>query len=272
MSHFQDKVAIVTGGASGLGKALCHELAQRGAKVIVLDIDIGGAKSLADSISENYQDAYAIELDATDTDAVTSALEEIAATQGSIDFMFNNAGMGMAAEVRDISIEDWKKIIDLNLFGVIHGTAAAYFIMLRQGKGHIVNIASFAGLVGLPTATPYSTSKFAVVGLSTALRAEAADLGVKVSVACPGNIKTPFFDSATVMNVDRKKVFDLVPGKMMTPEKAATKILDGVQRNQAVIVFPFPVRLLWWLHRINPALTSPLAKRLVKGFRNLRGD
>jgi NAD(P)-dependent dehydrogenase (short-subunit alcohol dehydrogenase family) len=182
VSHFEDKVVIVTGGASGIGRALCEELGQRGAKVIVADINVEGAEQVASAITTTGGLARAAPLDVSQVEAVQKLIEETAAEQGWLDFMFNNAGICMVGEVRDMDLEQWRRIVDVNLWGVIHGTTSAYQLMLGQGFGHIINIASADGLMPFPMMTAYSTTKHAVIGLSTGLRAEAAELGVKVSV------------------------------------------------------------------------------------------
>ena len=265
---FEGKVTIVTGGASGLGKALCELLARCGATVIVVDIDGQGAEQVASAIAEEGGRAQAAHIDVTNADAMWGLAHGVADEHGSLDYMFNNAGIGIAAEVRDIDTACWHCIVDVNLRGVIHGTAAAYDVMVQQGSGHIVNMGSLAGLVGCPTATPYVATKAAVVGLSTSLRAEGQALGVKVSVVCPGFVRTPFYERAKVVNADREKLFG--PFKMMSPEDAAAATLKGVVRNKAVIVFPLAGRVAWLLHRIHPALLAPFHGKIVRDFRVLR--
>ncbi len=270
---YAEKVAIVTGGASGIGRAVCELLAARGASVVVADVNGDGAGQVAEGIAAKGAKAKAAILDVTDAEAVQRLIEDTACEHGRLDYLFNNAGVTQAAEARDLSAADWRRVIEINLMGVIHGVAAAYPLMVEQGFGHIVNTASVAGLIGCPTATPYAASKYAVVGLSTSLRCEAADLGVKVSVVCPGFVDTAIYESAQVVNADRRKVYGMIPVKMMAAHKAARAILRGVAKNRAVIVFPFTHgRLPWWLHRLHPALLAPFGNRLVRGFRRLRKE
>jgi short-subunit dehydrogenase len=184
--------------------------------------------------------------------------------------MFNNAGIGIGGEARDLTLEHWLRIINVNLLGVIHGITAAYPLMVRQGFGHIVNTASLAGLIGDPIGIPYVASKFAIVGLSHTLRVEAAGLGVKVSVVCPGYVQTPVWDSPLLKI--KKEDLPKPLFKMMDVTKAARRIIKGVERNQAFIVFPFHARLLWWLHRLSPGLLEPIGRKMVKDFRAVRID
>jgi short-subunit dehydrogenase len=272
VDHFKNKYAVVTGGASGIGRALCEALGKRGTLVIVADVNAEGAEDVASVIRSSGGRAKAKPLDVSQGDKVQSLLEEVFSEHKQIDYMFNNAGIAVGAEMYDIDFELWRKIIDINLMGVVHGTKAAYWIMMRQGFGHIVNISSLSGLIGHPTAIPYAATKSSVIGLSTSLRAEAVESGVKVSVACPGFVQTGIFDAATMINARREDVISNIPFKMMDAEQAAEKILRGVERNRAIIVFPFYARFLWWLYRLHPGLIAPVARKMVQDFRRARSS
>ncbi len=155
--------------------------------------------------------------------------------------------------------------------GVVYGATEAYSIMCKQGSGHIVNISSQAGLHSVPGTTSYATAKHGVVGLSTSLRAEGAGLGVKVSVVCPGAVKTRIVEDAHIPNEDVQNFFTAFPDSlMMSADKAAGIILDEVARNKAIIVFPFSAKVLWWLFRINPSILNPFNKGGLKQLRKLR--
>src|SRR5437870_2348952 len=177
---FKDKIAIVTGGASGIGRCLSSDLARRGAVVVIADINFEAAEEAVDAILTEGGIAFAARLDVTCADDVQSLVDETIAHHGRLDYMFNNAGTTVIGEVRDLGLDECRRVMDVNFWGVLHGTYAAYQAMVRQGFGHIVNVASGYGLTPGPTLVPYSASKHAVVGLSQSLRAEAADLGVKV--------------------------------------------------------------------------------------------
>lgn len=132
---FKEKIAIVTGGASGIGRALCEALSRKGAIVVVADIDNEGAKQVASTITALGRRAQAHYLDVSQPEAVQKLVAETVTTYGHLDYMFNNAGIGIAGEARDMSLEQWQRIIEVNLWGVIHGTRSAYQVMSQQGFG-----------------------------------------------------------------------------------------------------------------------------------------
>jgi NAD(P)-dependent dehydrogenase (short-subunit alcohol dehydrogenase family) len=272
MSYFGEKIALVTGAASGIGRALAEELSRRGATVIVSDLNLDGATEVSSAINRSGGRASAAMLDVTREDDVVKLVDDTVAQYGRLDFIFNNAGIGVGGEARDLTVKHWRRIVDINLFGVIHGTNAAYAVMVKQGFGHIVNTGSLAELIGAPTMTPYATTKYAVVGMSTSLRAEAEGLGVKVSVVCPGFIQTGIFEAATFARSNSQTFLNLIPFRLMDAHSAARKILRGVERNRAIIVFPAYARLFWWLGRISPGLIAPLGRKTVNDFRRTRSD
>ncbi len=274
MNTFKDKVAFVTGGASGIGRALCMELGKREAIVVAADIDEQGAKEVAASITSNGGRAKAYHLDVTKAEDIQKLIDETYSEYGRLDFMFNNAGIAIFGEVRDAQLDHWINLININQVGVIQGTLAAYEKMIEQGTGHIVNTASISGLTPYPICVPYTITKHAVVGLTTSLRLEAAGLGVKVSVVCPGPIQTNIANSATRLHTQSTEdIFAKAFTMGMDTQKAAKIILRGVKRNKAIIVFPFHAKFAWWLYRIHPALATPMGRAMVKGFRKfVRGN
>ena len=274
MNHFEDKVAIVTGGASGIGRALCEELGQKGAAgIVVADIDAEGAERVASAIAAGDSPARAAHVDVSRAEDVQRLVDETVSEHGRLDFMFNNAGVTICGEVRDMEIAHWRRMLDVNLWGAIHGTTAAYRVMVRQGSGHIVNTASLDGLMPMPMATPYTAAKHAVVGLSSALRLEAAELGVKVSVACPGAVRTGVFDAAAYVGIKREDaIAEVLSGfKMMDAADCARAILRGVERNRGIILDGAAHnRLFWWLHRLSPPLYGTLMREGAREIRKHR--
>lgn len=270
MDEFRDKIVVMTGGGSGIGKSISEALAREDAVVMVTDARGETATAVAEAIRASGGKAESATLDVRDASAVDALVQEVIRRHGRLDFLFNNAGIGIAADVRDVSLDEWNRIIDINLKGVIHGVMAAYPIMARQGFGHIVNTSSLSGLVGFPTGAPYAMTKAAVVSLSRDLRIEGRDLGVRVTALCPGFIDTKIYENATAVGVAQDKVRRMVPFKMISADEAARLTLDGVRRNEAVIVFPRYGRILWWMSFLLPSRLEAKSLAGVRRFRRHR--
>ena len=172
MQRFDNAVAIVTGGGMGLGEALCEALGRRGATVVVADIDGDAARQVAGRLEQSGAPARAVRVDVADEAEVAQLIESTVAEYGRVDYMINNAGIAIGGDSRDLSMQQWRRVLDVDLLGVVYGTVHAYQVMARQGHGHIVNISSLSGLVPQPGNVPYCTSKHGIVGLSLSLRAE----------------------------------------------------------------------------------------------------
>ncbi len=273
MKQFKDKIAIVTAGAAGIGRGICEELARLGAVVIIADINAEKAEEAARAISASGGRATAKQLDVTKAGDVQKIIEETAGEFGRLDYMINNAGIALMGEVRDMELEQFRRLIDVNFMGVVHGCKAAYSLMVKQGFGHIVNVGSVTGLFTFPIQTHYSATKHAVQGFSAGLRAEGADLGVKVSVICPMNIKSDMVEgSITVVGIKDKNWFSSLPVKWMDANKAARKMLKGVARNKGVIIVPSNAKIFWWIFRMNPKMFGLMGQFGVKAFRKHRSE
>ncbi len=268
MDMFKDKITIITGAASGIGYALGEVMAKRGAVVVLADIREKATEELAQSLIKDGFRAESEQLDVTDAEAVAMLVKKTIEKHGRLDYMFNNAGIVTFGETRDISLNDWHKVLNINLYGVINGIHAAYPVMVDQGFGHIINTGSIEGLLSYPNAIAYVASKFAVVGLSNTLRIEGADLGVNVSVVCPGLVKTAIFKDSKMVNIDRAKVDQhLAQSKGLTPEECAHIILKGVEQNKAVITTTTKVQILWWMQRLFPRRVMKLMTKRIRGYR-----
>ncbi|WP_067474737.1 SDR family NAD(P)-dependent oxidoreductase [Actinomadura hibisca] len=246
-------VAVVTGGASGIGAAIAARLVRRGCAVTLADIDADGVQATADELG-----AAAAVLDVADAEAVRALIHGVRDRQGRLDYVVNNAGIFVAGRAETLSPEHWDRTLAVNLHGVVHGVHAAYPIMIEQGHGHIVNVASMAGLAPVPFMLPYVTAKHAVVGLSLALRAEAARHGVRVTVACPGFIDTPLLERVnpglprTGMENGWRQIARRFQLGLYPVDRLADAVLAGVDRNRPIIIAPAQMRLLWRLNRLAP--------------------
>ncbi len=254
------RVAFITGGASGIGRALAQGLARR-LQVVLADVDDAALNSVVTGFAAGEM-VEAVRLDVTDPVAVQAAVTQVVARHGRLDYLFNNAGVGGTLDVRHASLAQWRRIIDLNLLGVVHGVHAAYPIMVSQGSGHIVNTASISGLMPWPGQTLYNTTKYAVVGLSHTLRAEAARHGVKVSVVCPGRVRSAIWGTPILGD----RVIKAAPADAMAAEAAAAFIWRGVEKNRATIIFPRSSRTSALLYRLHPGL---LRRRFSRQLRDV---
>jgi len=274
---YQDATAVITGAASGIGKALAIELSRRGCTVVLADRQVALAESVAAAIVSNGGNAWARELDVCDYPAMQTIVDEAFTNTGRLDYMFNNAGIGIGGFAEDYEVEDWNTTIDVNLRGVTNGIQASYRLMVDQGYGHIVNTASMAGLIPVASQIAYSATKFAVSGLSQALRVEAEIKGLRVSALCPGAIETPLLTGG---------VYGRLP-KGITPEKAtaywakmkpmpvaefAAQALDQLAKNVPLIILPGRWRGIYWMYRLSWDLWFKSAKKdLARLLRLTRG-
>lgn len=221
MNSFKHSTAVVTGTASGIGRALTGALIERGAVVYAADVDEAGLTSLAECYPATA--LHQVRVDITDADQVNALLDRAVDDTSKIDYLlFNNAGIVTGGDLEDMTLQQWRRIVDINLWGVVYGCQFGYPYMLRQGHGHIVNTASSAGVMPVAGSAAYTATKHAVVGLSTSLRAEGARHVVRVSVTIPGLVETNIFDSATNLgSYSYATAMDKVPVNKISPERAA---------------------------------------------------
>jgi NAD(P)-dependent dehydrogenase (short-subunit alcohol dehydrogenase family) len=274
-SRVSGKIAFVTGGASGIGAALSTTLVGGGAEVWIADRQLGAAQELAQRLNSGGGKAHAIELDVRSYPSFERAVAYAVQQSGRIDYLFNNAGVGVGGEIDSYTLDDWNDVFDVNLRGVAHGIQAVYPVMIRQRSGHIVNTASMAGLVAVPSQGSYTASKHAVVALSKALRLEAERHGIKVSVLCPGAVRTPALTLAGYWRMTTTGISDeellkfWEPFRPMAPEMFAERALRAVLRGDAIIVVPAWWKALWYLDRFSPALSMRAGRLTLKRLREL---
>jgi NAD(P)-dependent dehydrogenase (short-subunit alcohol dehydrogenase family) len=255
------KTALITGGASGIGRAFAEELAEQGAEVILADRQIELAEEVATAIRQAGGRATASQLDVRDAVQFQRVVDETVSRTGGIDYFFNNAGIGVGGDVASYALADWDDVFDVNVRGVAYGIQAVYPVMRAQRSGHIINTASMAGLLPTGEAGSYASSKHAVVGLSKVLRIEAREHGVRVSALCPGVIRTP------ILMAGKYGRTNLAPGaeptmmklweqlKPMDVNVFARKALRQIDRNVAIIIVPSWWKVFWTVERLSPRLS-----------------
>ncbi|MBL9026106.1 MAG: SDR family oxidoreductase [Myxococcales bacterium] len=272
-ASFRGKVAIVTGGASGIGAALGRELAARGAEVVLVDRQLARAEDVAATIRASGGRATAGELDVRDFAANQRVVRDVVERAGRVDLFVANAGIAVGGEIDTYDASDWDDVFDVNLRGVAYGLQAVYPQMIEQRAGHFVATASMAGLVSAAGEASYTASKHAVVGLMKTLRVEGARHGVRASVLCPGAIETPIltggeygrFKYAGLSKEAARALWDRV--HPMDVDVFARKALDAIARGEAIIVLPAWWKALWYLERASPAAGVALWRRLLTQVR-----
>ncbi|HOP66731.1 MAG TPA: SDR family oxidoreductase [Methanoregulaceae archaeon] len=233
--YYRDRICIVTGANSGIGYAITEELLKRGAVVYMAGRNPDKIAKAAEDFS-SYKDAVRrLVMDVSREEEVRKGIGHVAAEAKRIDLLFNNAGVGGTIPFEKATIDDWKKIIDTNIWSVIYGVSAAVPLMLEQGSGHIVNTSSIAGIVPPPFQALYSLTKYGVTGLTECLKYEYAEKGLRFSTICPANIATPIFNKG----IDGEARGELrIPDDAYPADKAASLILDRVSENRGIIVVP----------------------------------
>jgi NAD(P)-dependent dehydrogenase (short-subunit alcohol dehydrogenase family) len=235
--EYVGKTAVVTGAASGIGRALTLELARRGARVAASDVNKAELDRTVELAGGDRVRPY--HLDVADRDAFVAHADDVVRDFGQVNLVVNNAGVAVAATVEDMSFEDLDWLLGINLTGVITGSKVFLPHLIASGDGHLVNLSSVFGLVGVPTQSAYCTAKFGVRGFTESLRQEMLIAGHPVTVHCvhPGGVKTNIVRNARLHDVDDEDPAGRFE-KMArtTPEKAATTILRGVDKNAARIL------------------------------------
>jgi short-subunit dehydrogenase len=259
-------VVLITGASSGIGRAAALAFAKEGAKLVLAARRRDQLEEVAAAVRSLGGEAVVAETDVADRRQVKSAVDMAVAAFGRLDILVNNAGIGYLGMLEDTPIEAIEALWAVNMMGTIYATQAAIPLMRTQGDGHIINIASVAGKRGAPGNSIYCATKFAMVGLSEALRVELHGSGIKVSLICPITTSTEFFEASSA----RSKRFHPPTGPMQTAEKVARAIIRCARRPRPeVIVFP-PARILVLINALSPRLADRiflgLRRRLFRGL------
>jgi NAD(P)-dependent dehydrogenase (short-subunit alcohol dehydrogenase family) len=231
------KVAVVTGAASGIGRALAYDLARRGAKLALSDVDVVGLGETARHARVIGATVHEQRLDVTDRDAVLEYADTVASEFGVVNIVINNAGVAFSGDIEDMTFEQLERVMNVDFWGVVHGTKAFLPHLIASGDGHVVNISSLFGLLSIPSQSAYNAAKFAVRGFTEALRQEMLIAGHPVEVTCvhPGGIKTAIArNSGSAAGLDQSEIADFFDRKLAktSAESAAKTILRAVVGNR----------------------------------------
>lgn len=268
MKQIAGTVAVVTGAGSGIGKAAALALAGQGARVAVTDLRYDGACATTAAITEVGGEAQPYGLDVSDPEQVQAVFGKIRGEVGPPSILVNNAGIAVGGYFADTSLSSWQRIVSVNLMGVVHCCQALVPEMVSAGRpGHVVNIASMLGYVGMQGVTAYCATKFGVVGFSECLRAELAGRGIGVSAVCPGMIRTNIINagilesSAEDVEARRREIDALYEKRNYPPEKVARAVLSAIRRNRAVMPVTPEAWFAYYGQRWWPGLMRWLARR-----------
>jgi NADP-dependent 3-hydroxy acid dehydrogenase YdfG len=271
IKDFRNKVVVITGAGSGIGKASAEAFASEGADVVIADIHEGRLQEVSSGIIARGGRALIKKVDVADRTQVEGLASFAIKEKGRVDILFNNAGVAIGATVENTSIEEWEWIFSINFWGVLYGIKAFLPHMIERKYGHIVNTSSLAGLCSMPGMSAYSSTKFAVAGLGEALRAEVRKYGIGVSTICPGVINTRVVEDGRMhlregARANRQTVVDFYRNFGWPPERVAKAVLSAVRHNRSVVPVGPESWVQWFSKRLSQKgyeTTSELAGRLL---------
>jgi NAD(P)-dependent dehydrogenase (short-subunit alcohol dehydrogenase family) len=267
IEKFHGRTVVITGAGSGIGRALALELARTGACLALSDVNEAGLQYTVERCRKRGADARAYILDVSDRDAVFAHAEEVVRDFGGVAALINNAGVAMSGRVQDTSYDDFRWLMDIDFYGVLHGTQAFLPHLIASGDGYLVNISSIFGLIAVPKQAPYNAAKFAVRGLTEALRLEMAVENLPVTVSCvhPGGIRTNIARSARSAPEkadDLSKTFDKLA--VTSPDRAARVILRGALKGKPRVLIGADAYGIGLLARVFGGRYMPLVASATK--------
>jgi NAD(P)-dependent dehydrogenase (short-subunit alcohol dehydrogenase family) len=267
-SNLRGRTVLVTGAGSGIGRETALLAARRGADLAICDLDEPGLAEVEAAARHGGARVVARRVDVASADQMREFAEAVHAEARAVDLLVNNAGVGLGAGFLDTELEDWNWILGVNLMGVVHGCHFFVPRMVERGAGgHVVNVSSMAGFFASPSLAAYSATKFAVLGLSEALREELRPHGIGVTAICPGMINTPITRNAPARGaladpVARERVVALYGRRNYGPERVAGRILRAVERDRTVAPVAVEAWIAYALKRVSPRLAGWAARRL----------
>lgn len=258
MSPFNGKVAVITGAASGIGRALAIAFAQEGASVAISDVDMNGLAETLRMVEAAGGSGRTYQVDVGDRDAVFAFADEVQSTQGGADILINNAGVAQMATVDELTMDDLEWVMKIDYWGMVYGTKAFLPQIKAKGDGYLANVSSIFGIIAVPGQAAYNSAKFAIRGFTEALRHEMKDTSTHIACIHPGGVKTSivknarFLQSSTAQDrTDASTNFDKLA--RTTPEKAAQIILNGLRKRKGRILIGKDARMMDRIQRLFPA-------------------
>lgn len=275
MKDFRNKVAAITGAGSGMGRALALELAGRGCAVAIADVGLASLNETESMLRATKVKVSSHRVDVADRAAMERFAEDVVRVHGKVNLVFNNAGVSVTNTVEKLSYDDFEWLMNINFWGVVHGTKAFLPYLRLVDEAHIINTSSIFGVVAFPSQGAYNASKFAVRGFTEALRQELAGTHIGVSCVQPGGVKTNIVKTSRYYATDNEaptkeevtRSFEQLAA--LTPHDAALQILRGVENNRGRVLVGKDAKLLAWVQRLFPenyarrlgAMTGMLTRR-----------
>jgi len=253
MRTLRNKSALVTGAASGIGRAIALRLAREGVDLFLLDIDQAGLVDVVAAVKRERVEAIGRRCDVSDPSQIAASVAHILDRWGGVDVLVNNAGITYYGQTTEMSAEHCERLLAINLHAPIHFTRELLPSLLERPEAHVLNVASFFGLIGTRRLSAYTASKFGLVGFSESLRAEYGRAGLGVTALCPGFVDTNLFASAQ-LGTDREQSKQPPQWMLTTPEKTAARAIKAIYRNQAQVVMQPYAKLAYFGKRFFPGL------------------
>lgn len=262
MTDLRNKIVLITGAASGIGKASSLEFARAGSDLVLADVNEVGLKTTAEMVLACGRNCLEVRTDVSRRDQVEKLSRQALDEFGRVDILINNAGVTLAAEIKDMGIPDWEWVLNTNLGGAMYTIHYLLPQMIGRNAGHIVNVCSASSIMGIPAAGAYTASKHGLAGLTEVLRTEVERFGVKVTAVYPGVVKSAIYDSTVLKGFEREAT--KLPGFLgIAPEEAARKIVKAIKKDKAVLMLDFS-RFVFNLKRTSPFLTRQFARAVFK--------
>lgn len=270
MKIIRGKKALVTGGASGIGRAVALALAKEGADLYLIDIDGDKLAATAREVGRSGVAVLTHVCDLSDPKQITGAVNALVAAWGRLDILVNNAGTLYYGPTQKMTGDQWNHILSVNLLAPIQLVCELLPILTAQAETHIVNVSSIFGLVPMRKIAAYQTSKFGLVGFSAAIRAEYNRHGCGVTALCPGFVRTAMINEFVAAGPDQR---DRVPAWICTSaEEVAKQAIRAIRRNKALVVISPMAHLLWWFARVSPGLFDWVVRQGWRRTRPLRNS